>query len=268
MLDNHDKNNMKSPLRYPGGKTRACNILDHILNTYFDLSTIDTLISPFFGGGSFEIYVHRKYGFNVIANDKFNPLYTFWKHCIQNPEELATSITTFGRITKERFLSIRRGILEETDSLIKASMYFILNRCSFSGSTMSGGFSMEASTKRFTPSCIERIRQLQLHRFSISNIDFEPFLDNNYHVNSILFVDPPHHIDHHLYGFNGDLHEDFDHERLYMCLKNHSRWILTYNDCEYIRTLYREYTIIDASWTYGMNRSKKSSEIVILSVKE
>jgi DNA adenine methylase len=42
----------KSPLRYPGGKTRACKIIDKIIFEYFDINNFDTLISPFFGGGS------------------------------------------------------------------------------------------------------------------------------------------------------------------------------------------------------------------------
>jgi hypothetical protein len=36
-----------SPLRYPGGKTKACNKLYDILTTYFDLSKFTTIISPF-----------------------------------------------------------------------------------------------------------------------------------------------------------------------------------------------------------------------------
>lgn len=37
-----------SPLRYPGGKTRACKIIDSVLNEYFDLTKINTVVSPFF----------------------------------------------------------------------------------------------------------------------------------------------------------------------------------------------------------------------------
>ena len=40
--------NNKSPIRYPGGKTRACKILDKVINDYFDISNIDIIISPFF----------------------------------------------------------------------------------------------------------------------------------------------------------------------------------------------------------------------------
>ena len=49
-----------SPLRYPGGKTRACKIIDNIITTHFDIRQFDTLCSPFFGGGSFEFYFQNK----------------------------------------------------------------------------------------------------------------------------------------------------------------------------------------------------------------
>jgi DNA adenine methylase len=50
-----------SPLRYPGGKTRACKILDQIVVDNFDIEDINNIISPFFGGGSFEFYMQNIY---------------------------------------------------------------------------------------------------------------------------------------------------------------------------------------------------------------
>ena len=50
----------------------------YIINDYFDISMIKTIISPFFGGGSFEFYMQNKYGLKLIVNDKFTPLYNFW----------------------------------------------------------------------------------------------------------------------------------------------------------------------------------------------
>ena len=41
---------------------------------------------------------------------------------------------------------------------------------------------------------------------------------------------------------------------------------MTYNDCDFIRNLYKSYKIFNAEWNYGMNKSKKSSEIVIISL--
>ena len=39
----NDKTNNISPLRYPGGKTRACKIIDDIIMRHFDISLFNTL---------------------------------------------------------------------------------------------------------------------------------------------------------------------------------------------------------------------------------
>ena len=66
------------------------------------------------------------------------------------------------------------------------------------------------------------------------------------------------------YGNKGDTHVDFDHQGLHKLLTNRDRWIMSYNDCEQIREMYKNYEIREASWTYGMNKSKESSEIIII----
>ncbi len=39
---------------------------------------------------------------------------------------------------------------------------------------------------------------------------------------------------------------------------------MTYNNCDYIKNLYKDFKIIETYWSYGMNKSKESSEIVII----
>jgi len=259
--------NNKLPLRYPGGKTRACKSLDEILNKHFKIENYDNIISPFFGGGSFEFYLQNKYNFNIIANDKFTPLYNFWNSCKHNKDELCSKLCQkIETITKEQFYDLKKTILNENNNLIQAVSYFIINRCSFSGSTLSGGFSFSASKNRFTKSSIDRIKQLNLSNFSIYNYDFEEFINNNVNVRNLIFLDPPYYLGKKskLYGNNGDIHECFDHDKLFECIHNKKNWIMTYNDCNYIRQLYKKFRIIEINWSYGMNKSKKSSEIVIL----
>jgi DNA adenine methylase len=265
-----DKMNNKSPLRYPGGKTRACKILDDILKSHFDVSKYDTIVSPFFGGGSFEFYLQNKYHFNIIANDKFEPLYKFWVTCKLENEQLCRELTKhINLIDKEEFHSLRREIIDETNSLKQSVMYFIINRCSFSGATLSGGFSKEASNKRFTESSINKIRQLDLRYFDIHNLDFQEFIRRNKNK-GLLFLDPPYYLEKasKLYGNNGDLHDTFDHEALCRCLSSQKNWIMTYNNCDYIKDLYNKFKIIETNWSYGMNKSKASSEIVIIALPE
>ena len=257
-----------SPLRYPGGKTRACKIIDNILLEYFDITNFDTIISPFFGGGSFEFYLQNKYRFKLIVNDKFIPLYNFWKQVKINKTILCDELRKIKSVSKEQFLDYRNTIMNLNDDILQQSIqYFIINRCSFSGSTLSGGFSQEASNKRFTLSSINKIEDLDFTNIEIYNNDFYEFINNFNISNSLMFLDPPYYLENKskLYGKNGDLHHDFNHELLFDLLNTKKNWIITYNNCEYIRNLYKDFIIIDVNWSYGMNTSKKSSEIIIIS---
>jgi len=259
----------KSPLRYPGGKTRACKKLDTILNEHFNMDSIKTIISPFFGGGSFEFYLQNKYNLNIVANDKFKPLFSFWDVCKRYKQYLCDELNNIDDVTKVQFTEYRDNIMEETDTFAQAKHYFIINRCSFSGATLSGGFSEEASKKRFTKSSIDRINKLILSNFEIYNSDFVDFIDKYESIpSSILFLDPPYYLEKasKLYGNNGDMHDTFDHKKLYKIISQKEHWIMTYNNCDYIKDLYRNFMIVETDWTYGMNKSKKSSEIVIICV--
>lgn len=270
--------NNVSPLRYPGGKTRACKVLDEVLNEHFVISDYNNIISPFFGGGSFEFYIQNKYNIHVIANDKFTPLYNFWKICKENKSQLVLELNSkIGNIDKDSFQNMRSQIMNTSNSLEQSIMYFIINRCSFSGATLSGGFSLESASKRFTKSSINKIENLDLSNFTLYNLDFSEFIDkcyiktingdNNESANkNLMFLDPPYYLEKgsKLYGDKGNMHENFDHEKLFNCIKTKKNWIMTYNNCGYIKELYRNYKIIETNWSYGMNKSKQSSEIIII----
>jgi DNA adenine methylase len=262
-----------SPLRYPGGKTRTCKILDDIFIKYFDISDIDTIISPFFGGGSFEFFLQNKYNKPIIANDKFIPLITFWNQSKSNPTALCEVLREDinQSVTKDKFMNYRSTMLNTINPLQIARQYFVINRCSNSGATLSGGFSLESSKKRFTLSSVERIDALDLRRIDFHHSDFQEFLHTFGRMpKSFLFLDPPYSLgdsQNKLYGISGDLHETFNHEALYVLLSTvDTPWMMTYNDCPHIRELYKNYTICNVHWSYGMNKSKKSSEIVVLSL--
>lgn len=258
-----------SPLRYPGGKTRACKIIENVILQHFDITSFDTIISPFFGGGSFEFYMQNKYGVMLKVNDKFTPLYNFWKQVKINKAILCEELREIKAVSKEQFIAYRKTIMDlQTNILQQATQYFVINRCSFSGSTLSGGFSEEASRKRFTQSSINRIEALDLTNIEIYNEDFYDFVNTYTPIEkALLFLDPPYYLESKskLYGNNGDLHEGFNHNLLFELLTTKKNWLLTYNNCAYIRNLYKEYIILDVNWSYGMNTTKASSEIIIIS---
>ena len=250
----------KSPLRYPGGKSRAIKILERYLKEF---PNRNVLLSPFFGGGSFELFAKSK-GFMVLGNDLFGPLYTFWKVLQNEKTRLIQEIKSKMPVSKEDFMHFR-SILCNAKDLEKASLYFIINRCSFSGATMCGGFSKEASEKRLTESSLKKLNTCDVSEIQFTNVDCCLFLEKNPETDkTLVYADPPYYITNYMYGKNGDLHEKFDHEKFAKCIQKRRDWIISYNDCEYIRELYKNCRIISESWSYGMNSSKQSSEIIIL----
>jgi len=253
----------KSPLRYPGGKTRAIAILEQYLTTHFPTKRI--LLSPFFGGGSFELHLAAK-GYQVKGNDLFKPLYTFWQTVKDVPEDIKDAVESVMPITKTYFQELRQTIQTMTDTLEIAAAYYIINRCSFSGATFCGGFSKEASTGRLNESSLKTLQQANLENIVFSNLDCKEFLKNNPEtLNTIVYADPPYYITSYIYGKDGDMHEGFDHAAFAAAIKQRRDWMISYNDCAYIRDLYKDCRIEKVTWSYGMDNGKKgSSEILIL----
>ena len=62
----------KTPLRYPGGKSRACVKMDQYIP---DLRDFKEYREPFLGGGSVAIHLTKKYpNLNVWVNDLYDCL--------------------------------------------------------------------------------------------------------------------------------------------------------------------------------------------------
>ena len=74
---------MKTPLRYPGGKSRAVKTLME-----FVPQDCGEICSPFLGGASFELALAEK-GIRVYGYDLFRPLVWFWHSLLSQRGRLA-----------------------------------------------------------------------------------------------------------------------------------------------------------------------------------
>jgi DNA adenine methylase len=247
----------RSPLRYPGGKTRAVEFI-----TRFFPTTLHQLLSPFLGGGSIELMLASK-GTKVYGYDLFDPLVEFWQCLTTEPKELAAEVEKYYPLSKDKFYELQHTQTQFSTKRERAAVYYVLNRASFSGATLSGG--MSPAHPRFTGTSIERLKNFYNPNIVVQKADFKTALAE--HPNTFAYLDPPYLIKSSLYGRNGDAHRDFDHEGLALILKNRENWILSYNDCEEIRDLYSGFHIITPNWKYGMSHNKNSREVLIFSKK-
>lgn len=255
------KNSSKSPLRYPGGKTRAIPVL----NTYITKKEMRVL-SPFGGGASWELHLAAK-GHHVDCYDAFTPLAIFWEEILTNREAVVKSVKQYksAGVDKEVFNDLKKKLIEAGYEYPEiAAMFYIVNRCSFSGSTLSGGFSKSASETRFTARQIEYLEDFAPKRFSYGLGRWEQTLERS-SMYDLVFLDPPYMIDSpKLYGVAGSHHQSFDHSGLADKLKTISTpWVLTYNDSEQIRETYKGFNVSEKTWAYGMSKNKTGLELVI-----
>jgi len=260
---------IKSPLRYPGGKSRAVKIISPIIPEF------DEFREPFVGGGSIFVYLKQKFPDKTYwINDLYPNLFHFWKQTQQDIDKLIEQVYNW-RNEFENGKELHRYLLEniETfDDLKKASAFFVFNRITFSGTSESGGFSKAAYEKRFTISSIDRVKLLSsiLNDTNITNYDYQDVIEKE-GKNVFIFLDPPYFsaTKSALYGKNGNMHKTFDHERFANVLKktNH-KWLITYDDSEYIKDLFSFANINEWNLTYGMrnvnkNGNQKGKELFI-----
>ncbi len=248
-----------SPLRYPGGKSRAIKqILPLIPRDFSEFR------EPFVGGGSVFLSVkqHIKNNAQFIINDLNFDLYCFWKFAKEKNYDLYARIKNIKETEKMgRSLFNYYTSTEDYSDFEHAVRFFTLNRITFSGTVDSGGYSEKAFTGRFTDSSVERIKSLEtiLSNVEIYNKSYQDiiFADRK---NGFIFLDPPYYrqAKSRLYGKNGSLHTSFDHEQFARDMKNcpHT-WLITLDNTDKIKKLFSFAYIYEWELQYGMNNYKQ-----------
>ncbi|MDR1868288.1 MAG: DNA adenine methylase [Treponema sp.] len=220
---------IQSPLRYPGGKTRAIKkILSIIPHTFSEFR------EPFVGGGSVFLAIKQYISDHIpfCINDLNYDLFCFWKYAQEKNASLYEAVLN----VKKTKTNGRELFKYYTNSAVwtdfeRAVRFFVLNRITFSGTVDSGGYSEKAFTGRFTDSSVERIKPLQtmLHGISILNKSYEDIIFKNGN-NVFIFCDPPYYrqAKSRLYGKNGILHTTFNHEKFAQDMKKcRHTWLIT-----------------------------------------
>ena len=265
---------IKSPLRYPGGKTRAVKRILPLIPEY------DEFREAMVGGGSVFCALKNKYpNKKYWINDKNNELYLFWKYCKEEPDKLISEIQTFHNIfTKGKRRKYEEGkqlyyyLMKHKDDLTdiqRAARFFILNRITFSGLVESGGYSKIAYKKRFTKSSIERVLLASkvLQGVKITKMDYSEVIRKE-GKNTFIFLDPPYmsNAEAKLYGVKGRLHENFRHKRFANNIKEcKHKYLITYDDCSGVQQLYNfantmEINVQGWKLQYGTNNSMDNKE--------
>ena len=264
-----------TPLRYPGGKSRAIKFLSQ------HLPKIESYREPFLGGGSMALYVTQTYpNTDVWVNDLYYPLYAFWVTLRDHGQQLCDDLRELKTELGESYDAHRRAFDDAKDKLNNdiyesGFNFYVANKCSFSGLTANSSFSKQASRANFTFRGIDKLPALSelIQGWRITNQSYEESL---YGRNAFVFLDPPYAIKDNLYGNKGDMHKSFDHEwfAAQACASD-NKCMITYNSELFIKDRFPDWYQKDWDLTYTMRSSgtytkdqKKRKELLLLNYEQ
>ena len=273
---------LKTPLRYPGGKSRAVTKMSQV---FPDLNQYTQYREPFLGGGSVALWVTKQYpDIPIWVNDLYEPLYNFWTSLQKNGQniqdkllELKTENNDHDK-AKELFIQCK----EEVDDYSlpcehRATCFYVINKCSFSGLTEASSFSKQASDSNFSIRGIERLCEYAklIANWKITNYSYERLLGGEVVgevKDAFIYLDPPYDIGSNLYGKKGGMQKYFMHgEFSNKCNESTQDLLVSYNSSQLIKDRFKDWKAVEYEHTYTMRSTvtytkeqKDRKELVLL----
>ena len=251
---------LKTPLRYPGGKSRAVTKMDQ----YFpDLRNYVEFREPFLGGGSVALHISKKYPhLKITVNDLYEPLVNFWSNLQMFGEEMKEQLLDY-KLTHNDPDSARELFNNSKDilgkisysSIDRAVAFYIVNKCSFSGLTESSSFSSQASNSNFSVRGIEKLPGYSeiISNWNINGYSYEYLMENNMHDGIFMYLDPPYDIKDNLYGKKGSMHKNFDHDKFAKdCDEHNIPMMVSYNSDQLVKDRFMGWNAAEFDLTYTM----------------
>lgn len=263
-----------TPLRYPGGKAKLAPFIKALLeqNDLMDCHYVE----PYAGGAAVavELLLHE-YVRHIHINDVSKPLYCFWTSVLHRTEELSRKIRDT-RLTV-RSWDRHRTILDnpaDHEELDLGFAFFFLNRTNRSGILNGGVIGGRAQAGKWKidarynpPELVARVQAIAAHRgrVSVYNEDAVTFMRRllpELPEKALLYLDPPYYVK------GKDLYLDYydhdDHRRIatYIGRVRRTKWIVSYDDCPAVRTLYAPFRGIQYQLDYSARERLTGVEVM------
>lgn len=256
-----------SPLRYPGGKTKAIGLI----TKYVPDQVPKKILSPFIGGASLEIAWANNLTDveEIVGGDVFHPLVNFWQVILSDPNALADQLTKFElgdanyRIYKQTLKDWYQDPIKNKLTDLEAAAHFYYNMQLSYGPMFLGWTSPgKPTTKEDYARILTRVREFSCPKLRVEQISFEQSLDK--YPEHFVYADPPYLLGYDSTVFKaiypnqgGEHHKGFPHElfRDKMNSRN-TEFIISYNDCGTIREWFEDHEQFYPKWQYSYQQGE------------
>lgn len=261
-----------TPLRYPGGKAKFGPFLATVLRAS---RLVDSAYAePYAGGAGAGLHLlFRGLVSRVHLNDIDRGLTSFWKAALVHNERFAREVERIP-LTVREWDRQRQALRTLRCGFDLGLAFFYLNRTNRSGIMNGGVIGGRAQTgawgidARFNRAELAaRVRALAPLRrqISITRLDALAFLDEmaGNRSKTLTYLDPPY------FGQGQKLYPNFytpaDHAEIASYLRSYRHpWLMTYDSCDEIRSLYRSRRLLESELSYSAREVRRGRELVIL----
>ena len=267
-----------SPLRYPGGKAALADFLADTIE--FNGLAGCSYFEPFAGGAGAALRLLMGGVVSEVHLNDLDPrIFAFWKAALCEPDRFVDAIMAIPLTVAEWYRQREICRLASASQPFELGFAtFFLNRCNrsgvISGAAPIGGYSQSGNWKidaRFNRIGLsKRIRDLAKHgdRIHVTGMDACEFLRarlprSRQLRECFVYLDPPYYAKGSRLYF--DACGDEDHRRIADFVTKHEalRWIVSYDDSEFIRELYQSCRISDLSVRYSLQIKRQANELLI-----
>lgn len=264
----------KTPLRYPGGKTRLSPYVSEliVMNDLLDCHYVE----PYVGGAGLAIELLASgYIRYLHLNDIDRSIYALWYSVLNETDRVCKYIhdvnVNMNEWTKQK--KVQRD-KQNADLLSLGISTLFLNRTNRSGILTGGviGGQMQQGKYKidarfFRKTLIKRIELIAFFkkRICIFNKNALDFIEENVRklpAKSIVNLDPPYYKKGQALYQNSYTHADHEEiSRIIPSLNQH--WIITYDNVDPIKGFYSDYKVLEFTLSYTAQKRYKGKEILI-----
>lgn len=238
---------MKGFIGWIGGKQA---LRKRILEEFPEKGTFGRYIEVF-GGGGWVLFSSERHANMEVYNDVNGNLVNLFR-CTKYHSEALQKELEFILMSREQFFDAKEQVeLKGLTDIQRAARFYILIKESFGSDVQTFGV-----RPKNMANAIEYISEVskRLRMVVVENQDFERILKTYDRMDALFYLDPPYYETEKYYP---DRFMPEDHIRLREALdKTKGKFILSYNDCKYIRELYDGYKIIEVDRAHNLVRGK------------
>lgn len=249
---------MNSFVSWIGGKKL---LRKRILEEFPEQETYNRYIEVF-GGAGWVLFSLDRHAKMEVYNDVNGNLVNLFKCTKYHPEALRKELE-YTLMSREQFFDAKEQIdTRGLTDIQKAARFYILIKESFGADLCS--FGVRSKNMNNAIDYISTVSK-RLNNVVIENQDFERILKTYDKKDALFYLDPPYYETEKYYP---DKFIPEDHIRLRDALgRIKGKFLLSYNDCGYVRELYSDYNIISVERSHNLVQGDKKPKYKELLIK-